>query len=661
MDRETFLMGMKNIDLCHPYAKKFRNTYLSYIEKEKISKQNDSYWNNVTEDNFDEQYEVKWNKKWFYIGNKIEQFYNEMGWDIQKLYSNKTVEYLAADDIYYRNFVIQDIWDNLLKEQDEKELCWAVMNFISVLQNTEEQNELKNNLNLLMGEIFEYPLEAYENNEKALMDYIKGHSGIPCAFGDIEIDIKNNRLGQGGNGVVFSGVLGKYDVAVKFLINYSKKKLERFKAEYINVNIVRERLKHTVSYLNYETLNLGNEAIPFIVMKKYDVSLKKARLAQEEVSWDNLMKLFNDLCLALKSLEENNIIHRDLKPENILMDQEGNYIVTDFGIAHFEDDKYPIKDLTKKGDRLANWEFSAPEQINNGQITPATDIYALGQILYWYCFGSVNRGTGGRHLQEIFQNDNVGKMDAIIYKCLSNEPMERFQSIEEIENEYNQVKKRKIDVYDDMYTFNDVVRSVLPEAYRLPYETENSKIIEELIQKLDEAIFNQELWYNTGLGNNEFTKIEHLKNGNYLLCGREIIIEKIYALVTNNYYDDLLILKIENPALYMIDGEEYDHIMIINNEILEPYYKIESGYYRFKDGHVESFKNLDIQERTTYRGFADAEKYIVIGVQEHCSIISENDQWIEQLQEHETLSPEIMRDLQKNISKNKTYNVRLGI
>lgn len=661
MDRETFLTGMKNIDLCHPYAKKFRNTYLSYIEKEKISKQNDSYWNNVTEDNFDEQYEVKWNKKWFYIGNKIEQFYNEMGWDIQKLYANKTVEYLAADDIYYRNFVIQDIWDNLLKEQDEKELCWAVMNFISVLQNTEEQNELKNNLNLLMGEIFEYPLEAYENNEKALMDYIKEHSGIPCAFGDIEIDIKNNRLGQGGNGVVFSGVLGKYDVAVKFLINYSKKKLERFKAEYINVNIVRERLKHTVSYLNYETLNLGNEAIPFIVMKKYDVSLKKARLAQEEVSWDNLMKLFNDLCLALKSLEENNIIHRDLKPENILMDQEGNYIVTDFGIAHFEDDKYPIKDLTKKGDRLANWEFSAPEQINNGQITPATDIYALGQILYWYCFGSVNRGTGGRHLQEIFQNDNVGKMDAIIYKCLSNEPMERFQSIEEIENEYNQVKKRKIDVYDDMYTFNDVVRSVLPEAYRLPYETENSKIIEELIQKLDEAIFNQELWYNTGLGNNEFTKIEHLKNGNYLLCGREIIIEKIYALVTNNYYDDLLILKIENPALYMIDGEEYDHIMIINNEILEPYYKIESGYYRFKDGHVESFKNLDIQERTTYRGFADAEKYIVIGVQEHCSIISENDQWIEQLQEHETLSPEIMRDLQKNISKNKTYNVRLGI
>lgn len=231
-----------------------------------------------------------------------------MGWDIQKLYANKTVEYLAADDIYYRNFVIQDIWDNLLKEQDEKELCWAVMNFISVLQNTEEQNELKNNLNLLMGEIFEYPLEAYENNEKALMDYIKGHSGIPCAFGDIEIDIKNNRLGQGGNGVVFSGVLGKYDVAVKFLINYSKKKLERFKAEYINVNIVRERLKHTVSYLNYETLNLGNEAIPFIVMKKYDVSLKKARLAVYfEVEKINTLKDGEFLLTILSSVAQQEV------------------------------------------------------------------------------------------------------------------------------------------------------------------------------------------------------------------------------------------------------------------------------------------------------------------------------------------------------------------
>ena len=46
------------------------STELARVE-EKISKKNDSYWNNVTEDNFDEQYEVKWNKKWFYIGNKI--------------------------------------------------------------------------------------------------------------------------------------------------------------------------------------------------------------------------------------------------------------------------------------------------------------------------------------------------------------------------------------------------------------------------------------------------------------------------------------------------------------------------------------------------------------------------------------------------------------
>lgn len=44
---------------------------------------------------------------------------------------------------------------------------------------------------------------------------------------------------------------------------------------------------------------------------------------------------------------------------------------------------------------MANWEFSAPEQVSGGKITSATDIYALGQILYWFCFGEINRGTGG--------------------------------------------------------------------------------------------------------------------------------------------------------------------------------------------------------------------------------------------------------------------------
>ena len=485
--------------------------------------------------------------------------------------------------------------------------------------------------------------------------------GIECTFGHIEIDIKNNRLGQGGNGVVFSGLLGKSEVAVKFLVNYTRKKLDRFKAEYINVNMVREKMCNAVNYLHYETLKVGSAEVPFIVMKKYNTSLKKQRDDMgHDVTWEDLLKLFENLCKAIKSLEQNSIIHRDLKPENILVDENGNYIITDFGIAHFESERYPIKGLTKKNDRMANWEFSAPEQVSGGKITSATDIYALGQILYWFCFGEINRGTGGKHLQEIFDEEKVAVLDKIIYKSISNQAENRYQSIQEIEEEFNCVQKKNVDVYADMHLFSRAIRSIFPEAYRNPFVTDNKVYIRNLINRINETKFNRELWYNTGLANGEFREIKYLKNGSYLLCNREIIIDEIWALIDDSCYNDILILKISNPDYYVIDGKEYSAIAIINNEIIEPLEKIASGYYRFSDGHVESVSDLTVEERYTYKEMDD-DKYIVIGVQDHCSIIQENDDSIGKIQEFDELNPGIIRCLKKQISKHKTYEVQLGI
>lgn len=65
-------------------------------------------------------------------------------------------------------------------------------------------------------------------------------------------------LGKGGNGIVYAGKLGNSDVAVKFLINYTSKKLERFKAEYININMVKSKLVNTVDYIHYEVLKVGS-------------------------------------------------------------------------------------------------------------------------------------------------------------------------------------------------------------------------------------------------------------------------------------------------------------------------------------------------------------------------------------------------------------------
>ena len=101
-------------------------------------------------------------------------------------------------------------------------------------------------------------------------------------------------------------------------------------------------------------------------MKKYCKSLKIKRKELSKIEFEDFKKLFSDLSKSLSSLEKFGIIHRDLKPENILIDENGNYKIADFGIAHFDDDSiFLIAGLTKEGERLANFEFYAPEQLKS--------------------------------------------------------------------------------------------------------------------------------------------------------------------------------------------------------------------------------------------------------------------------------------------------------
>lgn len=190
------------------------------------------------------------------------------------------------------------------------------------------------------------------------------------------------------------------------------------------------------------------------------------------------------------------------------------------------------------------------------------------------------------------------------------------------------------------------------------YVTKDVRYISDLIEKLNVIKFNRPLEYNTGDSNNQILSFYELDNGNFTLNGREIIINGVWALVGDSHYNDILILEVENPKPYVIDGEECRAIAIINNEVIVSYDKVKSGYYRFPDGHVEDRNSLNIEERFIYD---DTEKYIAIGVFHHCSIIPENDEYIDGLQKNEEMNDQIILKLKKQISKNKTYEVRLGL
>jgi serine/threonine-protein kinase len=88
--------------------------------------------------------------------------------------------------------------------------------------------------------------------------------------------------------------------------------------------------------------------------------------------------LFHQIASAVQQAHEQGTIHRDIKPGNILVDRKGQAYLTDFGIAQM----VGASRLTASGAATGTPAYMAPEQVRGRDIGPATDIYALGVVLY---------------------------------------------------------------------------------------------------------------------------------------------------------------------------------------------------------------------------------------------------------------------------------------
>src|SRR5438477_4783528 len=85
-------------------------------------------------------------------------------------------------------------------------------------------------------------------------------------------------------------------------------------------------------------------------------------------------------CAALHYAHQHGVLHRDIKPENLMFSHEGVLKVTDFGIAKVVGGSSTV--ATRAGDVLGTPAYMAPEQALGGELTPATDIYAVGTVMY---------------------------------------------------------------------------------------------------------------------------------------------------------------------------------------------------------------------------------------------------------------------------------------
>ncbi len=203
------------------------------------------------------------------------------------------------------------------------------------------------------------------------------------------------QIGSGAFAVVFRAeqVDIQREVAVKILLSHSpafdETTLERFRREAQTLS----RLHHPNSLTLYE-LGWTADQRPFLVTELVPGRTLRALIDTESsLRIPRAVQITRQLLYALREAHNQSIIHRDIKPTNIMVfDRVGERDVVkvlDFGIAklvgdvlHGDDPDAIRQDLTLKGKILGTPRYMAPELLCQAAISPATDLYAVGLLLY---------------------------------------------------------------------------------------------------------------------------------------------------------------------------------------------------------------------------------------------------------------------------------------
>jgi serine/threonine protein kinase len=190
-----------------------------------------------------------------------------------------------------------------------------------------------------------------------------------------------------------------------------------------------------------ERFGYAQSSVPFIVMEYVEGGSLRER-ARQPLSEEDIRRIIGQTCLALAFAHQNKIVHRDIKPENILLTSRGDAKVADFGIAK----ELSGITVTHKGP-IGTPEYMSPEQARGEEVLPASDVYAVGIVLYELLTGRVpfpRRTTiqddvkqaldvVERHINETpprprqLRSGVSGDLEAIALKALEKQPGRRYK------------------------------------------------------------------------------------------------------------------------------------------------------------------------------------------------------------------------------------------
>jgi serine/threonine-protein kinase len=238
-------------------------------------------------------------------------------------------------------------------------------------------------------------------------------------------------IGRGGMGEVYRAddlTLGQ-PVALKFLPESLQDDPERRDRFFNEVRMARQVTHPAVCRVHDVVEIEGHLFLSMEYVDGEDLGSLMRRIGR--VSQDKAVEIARQLCAGLAAAHDKGVLHRDLKPENVMLDGRGRVRITDFGLAG-------LTDAIHGGDvRSGTPAYMAPEQLAGREVTPKSDIYSLGLVLYELFTGK--RAFTGRTMAELMRQHRDSEVanpstvvegldpsvESAILRCLENEPADR--------------------------------------------------------------------------------------------------------------------------------------------------------------------------------------------------------------------------------------------
>ncbi len=254
------------------------------------------------------------------------------------------------------------------------------------------------------------------------------------------------RLGAGGMGEVFAARRAEGGFEQRVAV-----KLIRAGADSAQVAARFARERQILAGLSHPHIarlldgGATDDGRPYFVMEHVSGSPIDAYCDAVAAGLSFRLRLLADVCAAVHHAHQCQVIHRDLKPDNIFVTADGSVKLLDFGIARVVDPEEGVAvAMTDPRQRVLTPQYAAPEQVRGEPVTAATDVYALGVLLYRLITGVLPYSTKGvlpSQLERVICGADIpppsevstvllipSALDAVCLRALARAPDDRYRS-----------------------------------------------------------------------------------------------------------------------------------------------------------------------------------------------------------------------------------------